>query len=157
MKKVLCTFLLLSFLFVVIPSTSALSRTFQVEPWGFIAGRINLQVEGQTSPLGSVLVDGALNWDNDLGKPVYWAVGAGLRRYTMTSFSGPWYGGKLQLSKGEQQETLIRPALLGGFKWVLVQGFTQEVFVGARLDQPLGGDTPTQVHSFLGYTIGYSF
>ena len=156
MKKVLCTFLLLSFLFVVIPSTSALSRTFQVEPWGFIAGRINLQVEGQTSPFGSVLVDGALNWDNDLGKPIYWAVGASLRRYTFDSFSGPWYGGKLKLSHTNEKMQL-HPSLLGGFKWVLAAGFTQEVFVGARLDQPLGGDSPTEVHSFLGYTIGYSF
>lgn len=157
MKKLLCYLLLLSFLVLVIPTSQALSRTFQVEPWGFFAGRINLQSEMQTAPLRSVLVDGAVNWNNDLGKASYLAVGGGLRQYTVESFKGPWFGGKVQFINMEDKKSL-RASLLGGFKWVLTGGFTQELFVGARVDQPLSQENAlTQVNSLVGYTIGYSY
>ncbi len=134
----------------------ALSRSIEIEPVGFIAGKMNLQYEMKTAPQRSLSLDGAVLWDNQLGKASYAAVGAGLRRYVAESFQGPWYGGKLQYINWDENQ-LVRTSLLGGFKWVGLGSFTQEFFVGARIDQYLGGNDPTQLYPLVGYSIGYTY
>lgn len=156
MRRLMIPIFLLYFFALAIPVGHALSRTIQIEPMGFILRRMNMQYEMQTSPQRSLLVDGALSWDNSQGEPTYLAVGGGLRKYLTESFVGPWFGGKVQFIG--QDDSNLRASLLAGFKRVEKGGITQEFFVGARIDKLLSQEDSTiQVNPTYGYTVGFSF
>ncbi|HOB21391.1 MAG TPA: hypothetical protein PLC26_05095 [Bacillota bacterium] len=166
MRKI-CVMLLVVVLslLLVVPSSLAITRTFQIEPHSFLFRKINLQYEWMTRPQRSLMADGALVWDNNVGKPIYLAAGFGMRRYFVENFEGPWGGGKVQFitdetgsGNGNPDVPFLRTSLLGGFKWVSWRGFTHEVFVGTRIEQPLAEtNTPTQILPVYGYSIGFSF